>query len=80
MDNKKAPITTKNFIQYVEDGYYNGTTFHRVIPGFMVQGGGVFVKFYQLHPFLSQLYQKQHSQNHVDRDLKMHYHAEVVKQ
>ena len=40
LDNKKAPITTKNFIQYVEDGYYNGTTFHRVIPGFMVQGGG----------------------------------------
>ena len=40
LDNKKAPITTKNFIQYVEDGYYNGTTFHRVIPGFMIQGGG----------------------------------------
>lgn len=40
LDNKKAPITTKNFIKYVEDGYYNGTTFHRVIPGFMIQGGG----------------------------------------
>lgn len=39
LDNKKAPITTKNFIQYVEDGYYNGTTFHRVIPGFMIKVG-----------------------------------------
>lgn len=37
---EKAPITVKNFLQYVEDGHYNGTIFHRVIPGFMVQGGG----------------------------------------
>ncbi len=36
----KAPISTKNFLQYVQDGYYDGTIFHRVIPGFMVQGGG----------------------------------------
>ncbi len=36
----KAPITTQNFIQYVKDGYYQGTIFHRVIPGFMIQGGG----------------------------------------
>ena len=36
----KAPITAKNFQQYVEDGFYNGTIFHRVIKGFMVQGGG----------------------------------------
>lgn len=35
-----APITTDNFLQYVEDGFYNGTIFHRVIPGFVVQGGG----------------------------------------
>lgn len=34
-----APITTANFIQYVEDGFYNGTIFHRVVPGFVVQGG-----------------------------------------
>ena len=36
----RAPITVKNFLQYVEDGFYNGTIFHRVIDGFMVQGGG----------------------------------------
>lgn len=37
---KDAPITVKNFLSYVRDGFYNGTIFHRVIPGFMVQGGG----------------------------------------
>lgn len=36
----KAPTTAKNFQQYVEDGHYNGTIFHRVIKGFMAQGGG----------------------------------------
>lgn len=35
-----APKTVENFLQYVKDGFYNGTIFHRVIPGFMVQGGG----------------------------------------
>lgn len=37
----KAPITVKNFTDYVESGFYGGTIFHRVIPGFMVQGGGL---------------------------------------
>lgn len=36
----KAPISTANFIQYIESGFYIGTIFHRVIPGFVVQGGG----------------------------------------
>jgi cyclophilin family peptidyl-prolyl cis-trans isomerase len=36
----KAPITVKNFLQYVDDKFYDGTVFHRVIPRFMVQGGG----------------------------------------
>jgi cyclophilin family peptidyl-prolyl cis-trans isomerase len=36
----KAPKTVKNFLTYVDGGYYNGTIFHRVIPNFMIQGGG----------------------------------------
>ncbi|UCH49040.1 MAG: peptidyl-prolyl cis-trans isomerase [Betaproteobacteria bacterium] len=36
----KAPATVENFLRYVKAGYYNGTIFHRVIPGFMIQGGG----------------------------------------
>lgn len=36
----KAPITCKNFRRYVQDGFYDGLIFHRVIPGFMIQGGG----------------------------------------
>jgi peptidyl-prolyl cis-trans isomerase B (cyclophilin B) len=37
----KAPVTVQNFLDYVKAGYYDGTIFHRVIPGFMVQGGGL---------------------------------------
>jgi cyclophilin family peptidyl-prolyl cis-trans isomerase len=37
---KEAPITTDNFLDYVESGFYDGTIFHRVISGFMIQGGG----------------------------------------
>ena len=40
LDAQKAPRTVENFIQYVNDGHYNGTVFHRVIPNFMIQGGG----------------------------------------
>ncbi len=36
----EAPLTVRNFLDYVESGYYDGTVFHRVIPGFMIQGGG----------------------------------------
>jgi len=40
LDEEKAPVTVKNFITNVENGHYDGTVFHRVIKGFMVQGGG----------------------------------------
>lgn len=40
LDFEKAPTTAQNFQKYAEDGFYNGTIFHRVIKGFMVQGGG----------------------------------------
>lgn len=49
MQSDAAPGTVKNFIEYVEDGFYNGIIFHRVIPGFMIQTGG----------FNSQMQQKQ---------------------
>ena len=41
LDATKAPGTVKNFLQYVDDGFYDGTVFHRVIPTFMIQGGGL---------------------------------------
>ncbi|MEU2257363.1 peptidylprolyl isomerase [Nocardia xishanensis] len=40
LDAEKAPSTVQNFVDYVNAGHYNGTIFHRVIPGFMIQGGG----------------------------------------
>ncbi len=40
LNEKLAPITTSNFLQYVDSGFYAGTVFHRVIPKFMIQGGG----------------------------------------
>ncbi|SCX85167.1 peptidyl-prolyl cis-trans isomerase B (cyclophilin B) [Nitrosospira sp. Nl5] len=40
LDNEKAPVTAKNFIDYVNSGYYDNTIFHRVIDDFMIQGGG----------------------------------------
>ena len=40
LNGEKAPVSTQNFITYVEEGFYDGTIFHRVIPGFMAQGGG----------------------------------------
>lgn len=40
LDAAKAPVTTENFLKYAREGQYDGTVFHRVIPGFMIQGGG----------------------------------------
>lgn len=40
LDSEKAPLTAKNFLEYVNSGHYDNTVFHRVIDGFMIQGGG----------------------------------------
>jgi cyclophilin family peptidyl-prolyl cis-trans isomerase len=45
VDEQKAPKSAENFLKYVDDGYYNGTIFHRVIKSFMVQGGGYDTKY-----------------------------------
>jgi cyclophilin family peptidyl-prolyl cis-trans isomerase len=39
--DKQAPVTVENFLRYVDDGFFVGTVFHRIIPGFVVQGGGL---------------------------------------
>ncbi|MBT5626485.1 MAG: peptidyl-prolyl cis-trans isomerase, partial [Proteobacteria bacterium] len=41
LDAEKAPVTVANFIEYVKSGHFDGTIFHRVIPGFVIQGGGL---------------------------------------
>ena len=41
LDEKNTPVTAANFLSYVRSGFYNDTIFHRVIPGFMIQGGGM---------------------------------------
>jgi len=45
LNQEKAPVTVENFMGYVNDGYFEGTIFHRIINGFMVQGGGFTVDF-----------------------------------
>jgi peptidyl-prolyl cis-trans isomerase A (cyclophilin A)/peptidyl-prolyl cis-trans isomerase B (cyclophilin B) len=47
LDAGKAPVTVQNFVQYVKERHYDGTVFHRVIPGFMIQGGGFDADFRQ---------------------------------
>jgi len=52
LNEDAAPVTVKNFLQYIEEGFYDGTIFHRVIPRFMIQGGGFTpdMKDKQTHP------------------------------
>jgi peptidyl-prolyl cis-trans isomerase B (cyclophilin B) len=40
LDRAKAPITVENFVGYIKDGFFDGTVFHRIVPGFVIQGGG----------------------------------------
>ncbi|MGZ8136114.1 MAG: peptidylprolyl isomerase [Methylococcaceae bacterium] len=47
LNTEKAPISSANFLTYVNEGFYNGTIFHRIIPGFMAQGGGFDTSFAQ---------------------------------
>jgi peptidyl-prolyl cis-trans isomerase A (cyclophilin A) len=59
----KAPVTVENFLSYVDEGFYDGTIFHRVIPGFMVQGGG-------FTPDMQQKQTKAPIKNEADNGLK----------
>ena len=63
LDAENAPNSTANFLAYVEDGYFTDTTFHRVIPGFMIQGGG-------FEPGMSQKSTSEPIQNEADNGLK----------
>lgn len=63
LDDKNAPNTVENFVQYVKDGHYNGTIFHRVIKGFMIQGGG-------FNPDMDQLPTRAPIMNEADNGLK----------
>ena len=63
LDAEKAPESAKNFLAYVEAGHYNNTVFHRVIPGFMIQGGG-------FEPGMKQKPCKDPIKNEADNGLK----------
>jgi peptidyl-prolyl cis-trans isomerase B (cyclophilin B) len=63
LDHEKAPATAANFEQYVKDGFYDGTLFHRVIENFMIQGGG-------LNPDMSPKPTREPIKNEADNGLK----------
>ena len=65
LDEAKAPLSAKNFLAYVDSGHYDGTIFHRVIDGFMIQGGG-FTKAMQQKPVLPPI--KNESTNGLTND------------
>jgi cyclophilin family peptidyl-prolyl cis-trans isomerase len=50
LDSEKAPVSSENFLAYVNSGFYDGTIFHRIIPDFMVQGGGFTAKYERKEP------------------------------
>ncbi len=63
LDAEKAPLSAENFVNYVKDGFYDGLIFHRVIPNFMVQGGG-------MNPDMSEKSNKTPIQNEANNGLK----------
>ena len=63
LDTEKAPGTVANFVEYAKAGFYDGTIFHRVIPGFMIQGGG-------FEPGMQQKQTREPIQNEADNGLK----------
>ncbi|HSI21495.1 MAG TPA: peptidylprolyl isomerase [Methylophilaceae bacterium] len=63
LDAEKAPVTVANFLEYVDSGFYNNTVFHRVIDGFMIQGGG-------FEPGMSQKSTNPSIKNEADNGLK----------
>lgn len=63
LDGDKAPLSTANFLSYVKSGHYDGTIFHRVIKGFMVQGGG-------MEPGMGQKSTQEPIQNEANNGLK----------
>ena len=63
LDAEKAPVTVANFLAYVESGHYNNTVFHRVIDGFMIQGGG-------FEPGMNQKPTGEQIKNEADNGLK----------
>ena len=73
LDVEKAPKTVANFLQYLEDGHYDNTIFHRIIPGFMIQGGGMSIGMKQkkTHPTIT---------NEADNGLKnVHYSVAMAR-
>jgi cyclophilin family peptidyl-prolyl cis-trans isomerase len=66
LNKEKAPVSAENFLKYVDSGHYNGTIFHRVIDGFMVQGGG-FTKDMQQKPTLAPI--KNEAANGLKNDM-----------
>jgi peptidyl-prolyl cis-trans isomerase B (cyclophilin B) len=73
LDAEKAPNTVANFLQYLEDGHYDNTIFHRIIPGFMIQGGGMSsgMKQKKTHPTIT---------NEADNGLKnVHYSVAMAR-
>ena len=66
LDFEKAPKTAENFAQYVKDGFYDGTIFHRVIDNFMIQGGG-------FEPGMTQKETRETIENEADNGLKNDY-------